>query len=118
MSIIHNRRQFLTTLSLACAASLVRGPPSAAAEGALETTTVRLAKNEGICIAPQYIAEGLLRAEGFTDIHYVFVPESSTRVRALADSKADFSANFVAPNHGRGFGRADHRLGRHACRLL
>jgi len=97
MPMIQNRRQFLTTMSLAGTASLVRGPPSSAAEGSLETTTVRLAKNEGICLAPQYIADELLRAEGFTDIQYVFVPESSTRVRALADGKADFSANFVAP---------------------
>jgi hypothetical protein len=50
MPIIQNRRQFLTTLSLAGAASLVRAPPSPAAEGSLETTTVRLAKNEGICM--------------------------------------------------------------------
>jgi NitT/TauT family transport system substrate-binding protein len=87
----------LTTLSLAGAASLVCAPPAPAAEGSLETTTVRLAKNEGICIAPQYIADELLRAEGFTDIRYVHVPVSSTRVRALADGEADFSANFVAP---------------------
>ena len=97
MAIVQNRRQFLTTLSLAGAAGLVRAPPAAAAEGSLETTTVRLAKNEGICIAPQYIADELLRAEGFTDIRYVFVPQSTTRVRALADGEADFSANFVAP---------------------
>jgi hypothetical protein len=50
MPIIQNRQQFLTTLSLAGAASLVRAPPSPAAEGSLETTTVRLAKNEGICM--------------------------------------------------------------------
>ena len=25
----------------------------------------------GICIAPQYVAEELLRAEGFTDVRYV-----------------------------------------------
>src|SRR5215469_7956618 len=97
MPIIQTRRRFLTNLSFAGAASLVFAPPSAAAEGSLETTTVRLAKNEGICIAPQYIADELLRAEGFTDIRYVFVPESSTRVRTLADGEADFSANFVAP---------------------
>ncbi|MFL5268808.1 MAG: ABC transporter substrate-binding protein [Stellaceae bacterium] len=97
MPIIQNRRQFLTTLSLAGAASLVRAPPSPAAEGSLETTTVRLAKNEGICIAPQYIADELLRAEGFTDIRYVFVPESTTRIKAIAGGEADFSANFVAP---------------------
>jgi NitT/TauT family transport system substrate-binding protein len=97
MPIIQNRRQFLTTLSLAGAASLVRAPPSPAAEGSLETTTVRLAKNEGICIAPQYIADELLRAEGFTDIRYVFVPESTTRIKAIAGGEADFGANFVAP---------------------
>src|SRR5260370_38115756 len=97
MRIRQNRRQFLTTLSLAGASALVRGPPVLAAEGSLETTTVRLAKNEGICIAPQYIADEPLRAEGFTDIRYVFVPQSTTRVRALADGEADFSANFVAP---------------------
>jgi NitT/TauT family transport system substrate-binding protein len=119
MPTTQTRRGFLTTLSFTGAASLVRPPRSLAAEGALETTTVRLAKNEGICIAPQYIADELLRAEGFTDIRYVFVPQSTTRVRALADGQADFSANFDgASNRGRGFGRADHRLGGLACRLL
>lgn len=97
MSTIHSRRQLLKTVSLAGAASLVHPLPSFAAEGDLETTTVRLAKNEGICIAAQYIADGLLRAEGFTDIRYVFVPQSNTRVRAIADGEADFSANFVGP---------------------
>jgi NitT/TauT family transport system substrate-binding protein len=97
MPMLQTRRRFLTTLSLAGAASLARAPSCQAAEGALEMTTVRLAKNEGICIAPQYIADELLRAEGFTDIRYVHVPESSTRVKALAGGEADFSANFVAP---------------------
>jgi len=44
MRITQNRRQFLTTLSLASATALVRGPPALAAEGSLETTTIRLAK--------------------------------------------------------------------------
>ena len=96
MRIRQNRRQFLTMVSLAGASALVRGPP-ALAEGSLETTTVRLAKNEGICLAPQYVADELLRAEGFTDIRYVFVPESTTRVKAIAGGEVDFSANFVAP---------------------
>ena len=71
MPMTQTRRRFLTTLSLAGAAGLVRAPPALAAEGALETTTVRLAKIAGICLAPQYVAEELLRAEGFTDIRYV-----------------------------------------------
>ncbi|HWX62851.1 twin-arginine translocation signal domain-containing protein, partial [Bradyrhizobium sp.] len=71
MAIAQTRRQFLTTLSLAGAAGLLHAPPSRAAEGALETTTVRIAKIGAICLAPQYVSEELLRAEGFTDIRYV-----------------------------------------------
>ena len=73
MSIIQSRRRFPTMLSMAGAASLV--PPRAlAATGALETTTVRLGKPPAICIAPQFVADELLRAEGFTDIRYVDGP--------------------------------------------
>ena len=72
MPITQTRRRFLRTLSLAGAAGLVCAPPSAsAAEGVLETTTVRLPKAKSICVAPQDVAEDLLRDEGFTDIRYV-----------------------------------------------
>ena len=64
----HTRRRFLTTLSLAGAAGLIRAPRALAAEGVLETTSVRLSKIPAICYAPLYVAEELLRAEGFTDI--------------------------------------------------
>jgi NitT/TauT family transport system substrate-binding protein len=95
---IQSRRRFLTALSAVSAAGLVRAPRAPAAEGAsLETTTVRLAKTDGICIAPQYVADELLRAEGFTDVHYVDVPETTTRVEAIARGAVDFSANFAAP---------------------
>ena len=93
MPTIQTRRRFLTTLSLAGAASLVRAPPALAAEGALETTTVRFAKYDSICIAPEYVADELLRAEGFTDIRYVDVPENSTSLKAIAGDKVDFTAN-------------------------
>ena len=43
-------------------------------EGPLETTAIRLVRTSGICVAPIYIAEELLRAEGFADISYVSVP--------------------------------------------
>ena len=71
MTLPQTRRCFLTTLSLAGAASLVHIPPALPAEKPLETTTVRIVKSPAICIAPQYVAEELLRAEGFTDIRYV-----------------------------------------------
>jgi NitT/TauT family transport system substrate-binding protein len=68
MPIQQSRRRFLTTLSMAGAAGLVRVPPAQATEGALETTTVRIFANRpGICVAPQYIAEPLLHDEGLSD---------------------------------------------------
>ena len=39
-------------------------PASARRRGPPETTTIRLPKIPGICIAPRYVAEELLRAEG------------------------------------------------------
>ena len=60
---MHTRRRFLAGLSLAGAAGLVRAPPLLAADGAIETTTVRIAKIGAICLAPQYVSEELLRAE-------------------------------------------------------
>jgi hypothetical protein len=58
-------------LSLASAAGLLRPPRGLAAEGPPDTATVRFVQNPVICIAPQYAAEELLRAEGFTDVSYV-----------------------------------------------
>src|SRR5215472_8296554 len=65
-----SRRRVLTAFSLAGAAGLLRVPRALAGGGTLETTTVRLVNDGSICIAPEYAAEDLLRAEGFTDIRY------------------------------------------------
>ena len=87
------RRRFLTALSLAGAASLFRVPPALAAEG-LETTTVRLPKVAGICVSPQYAAEELLRAEGFSDILYVDTPAAAVP-DAIGRGKLDFGLNYA-----------------------
>jgi NitT/TauT family transport system substrate-binding protein len=94
MPMMLTRRRFLTTAAMAGAAGLVRAPRVLAAEGGLETTTVRLAKNPGICIAPQYVAEELLRAEGFTDIRYLEGPPGATE--PLARGKVDFDTNYAS----------------------
>jgi NitT/TauT family transport system substrate-binding protein len=96
MQLKQTRRRFMTTLSLA-GAGFFRAPPSLAAEAPLETTTVRLAKNSGICIAPQYAAEELLRAEGFTDVRYVFTEPGIPQSEAIGRGDVDFSVNFAAP---------------------
>jgi NitT/TauT family transport system substrate-binding protein len=97
MSMTQTRRRFLTTLSMAGAAGLVRAPPSLAGEGTLETTAVRFAKFPGLCIAPQYIVGELLRAEGFTEISYEDVNKRlSSLAAAVARDEADFSLDFAA----------------------
>jgi NitT/TauT family transport system substrate-binding protein len=84
------RRRFLTTLSLAGTAGLISTARALTAEGALETTTVRIANRNSLCNAPQLVAEALLRAEGFTEIRYVETAAPAT-AGAIAESKVDFS---------------------------
>jgi NitT/TauT family transport system substrate-binding protein len=94
MALMQTRRGFLGGIAAAGAAGLIRAPRTLAAEGALETTSVRLGKNPGICIAPQYVAEELLRAEGFTDVRYVEEPATATG--PLARGKVDFDMNYAS----------------------
>ena len=96
MPMTQTRRRFLTTLSLAGATGLLRAPASLAAAGALETTTVRLANVPGICIAPQYVAEELLRAEGFADVRYVRLAPGSNSPEGIARGEVDFGVNFAS----------------------
>jgi NitT/TauT family transport system substrate-binding protein len=91
------RRRFLAALSSAGVAGLIGAPASSAQDGRLETTSVRIAKIAGICIAPQYAADELLRAEGFTDIRYVPTDAGVSAALSLARGEVDFTANFASP---------------------
>jgi NitT/TauT family transport system substrate-binding protein len=97
MQTYQDRRRFLGTLMATAAAGLVGLPQARAQEGALETTTIRIGKIAGICIAPQYVAEELLRAEGFTDIRYVPTEPGTSTAHALARGEIDFTTNFSPP---------------------
>jgi NitT/TauT family transport system substrate-binding protein len=81
---------------LAGAAGLIRAPRVLAAEGTLETTTVRLAKSPSICIAPQDVAEDLLRAEGFTDIRYAPLPVAGNVPSGIERGAIDFGVNYAS----------------------
>jgi NitT/TauT family transport system substrate-binding protein len=94
MSSAQTRRRLLATLSSAAAASAFGGARIWAQEDPPETTTIRLAKVPGICIAPQYIAEELLRIEGFSDVRYLDVPLNL--VHRAVGSDIDFSIGFIA----------------------
>src|SRR6266446_7053525 len=90
-----SRRRVLATLSSATAAGLIGGARGMAQEAPPETTTIRLAKIPGICIAPQYVAEELLRSEGFTNVQYV---ELSVNVYSgFTAGTIDISMAFIAP---------------------
>jgi NitT/TauT family transport system substrate-binding protein len=89
------RRRFLTTLSLASAAGLVGAPRASAAEEFLETTTVRISRDPSTCVAPLFVAEELLRAEGFTDVRYVAMP-APDQPWAIARGKVDFGPVLVS----------------------
>ena len=67
-----------------------------AAEPPPETTRIRLSQIPGICVAPQYVAEELLRGEGFTDVQYVKVG-SGAMYNAFGAGEIDISMAFVAP---------------------
>jgi NitT/TauT family transport system substrate-binding protein len=93
---MYTRRRFLTTLSMAGAAALVRARRVRAAEGLLETTAVQLVRDPGICLAPQYAAEELLRAEGLTEVRYLEAASDADTAQMIARSEGDFTLNFAS----------------------
>jgi NitT/TauT family transport system substrate-binding protein len=96
MSMQPTRRRFLTAISLAGAAGLLPGSRALAAEEPLETTTVRLPRIPSVCLAPQYIAAELLRADGFTDVHWVDAASAAGFTDVLSNGTVDFTQHFVA----------------------
>ncbi|MEO8005199.1 MAG: ABC transporter substrate-binding protein [Betaproteobacteria bacterium] len=92
-----SRRTFLQGSSALGVASLLGLPGLAAAEPPPETRKIRLVLAETMCLAPQYIAEEFLRAEGFEQIEYVPIQAASGKYSPiwipgmLADSIADIS---------------------------
>jgi NitT/TauT family transport system substrate-binding protein len=82
-------------VSAAGAAGLFRAPRALATEETLETTSIRLPKFLSICVSPQYAAEDLLRAEGFTDVHYVDTPATAV-AEAIGHDRLDFGLNYAA----------------------
>ena len=84
-----NRRSFLNAtgaLSLAGAAPVLR-----AAEPALETTRIRIVHFPTSCSANMYVAEALLKAEGFTEVQ--FVAADNLMGEQVADGRADLVQN-------------------------
>jgi NitT/TauT family transport system substrate-binding protein len=86
------RRHFLLKTSGLGAATLFGLPLTAAAEAPPETKRIRILHTPGICLVPQYLAEDLLRLEGFSEVEYVDDPDNNGFGGVAAD-KADVTIN-------------------------
>lgn len=89
---LSNRRHFPTELTLAGTAALLGlDARPAAAEPPPEKTTLRVTRSLSVCQAPQYIAEALFEAEGFTDVQFVWetaIPGKGSGLRRRSDRNA------------------------------
>lgn len=93
-----NRREFVRRLTLAGTAGLIRLVPSeASAELPPESPRLRLTQTPVVCVAPQYVASELLRAEGFADVQYVKRDGDFQRWQreVLASGEVDIMTNYV-----------------------
>jgi NitT/TauT family transport system substrate-binding protein len=97
MQIIQSRRDFLASASLTAAAGVLSGRRSLADEPPPEVTTIRFGRIPGICIAPQYVANELLGAEGFTDVRYVDSEAGILLLDKIGRGEVDFTLMFAAP---------------------
>jgi NitT/TauT family transport system substrate-binding protein len=92
------RRRFLGGLTLAGTAGLLGlYPRLVAAEPPPETTRLRIHDSISLCLAPQYVAEELLRGEGFTEVQYVKTTGGGGTTRALAAGECHISTAFSGP---------------------
>ena len=95
MHISQSRRSFLAGVGALAAAGPTGSRSVAAAEASPETTSARFAEAAGICVAPQYVAEELIRAEGFSDFAYVAADPGIAATEMLARGDIDFSVDFA-----------------------
>ena len=92
-----SRRQFLSGVTLAGTAGLLSlRPVPVAAEPPPETPRLRLVQTPSMCQAPQYVAEELLRGEGFTEVVYLTKEGPYDIAQALASGEADMNLHFSA----------------------
>jgi NitT/TauT family transport system substrate-binding protein len=93
-----SRREFLDAAAVAGTGALLGLRPEAvAAEPPPETTRLRIPQIPSTCRSPEWVAEELLRTEGFTDVQYKPMQGTQGVERALASGEADMGGHFAAP---------------------
>jgi NitT/TauT family transport system substrate-binding protein len=85
----YTRRTFLENTAALGAASLLPFSTSARAEPPPEVTKLRLINLPAICHAPQYLAEAMLKLEGFTELEYLDFPRAGPD--GIAAGRVDIS---------------------------
>ena len=88
-----DRRAFIGGLLAASGGAI--GARPVAAEVPPETTRLRVHHSQSLCLAPQYVAEDLLRGEGFTEVQYVRPYGSAGLYQALSSGEADIGNDFA-----------------------
>jgi NitT/TauT family transport system substrate-binding protein len=91
-----SRRKFLAGMMVAGAGGFLGlDPVPAQADEPPETTRVRVNHSQSLCQAPQYVAEDLLRSEGFTDVQYVRPRGPTGLYEALGSGEIDIGSDFA-----------------------
>ncbi len=91
------RRTFLSGLGLAGAGGFLGlRPDRAAAEPRPETTRLRVVRGPSLCTAPKFVAEELLKNEGFTELEYVRTDIAGI-TKSLGAGTTDIALHFVGP---------------------
>jgi NitT/TauT family transport system substrate-binding protein len=92
------RREFVSGLTLAGTAGLLgTRPTTVSAKPPPETTTIKIGLSPSLCAAPQFVAEELLRSEGFADVQYVRPATPALMWPELASGTVHLSAAFSGP---------------------
>lgn len=91
------RRAFLQSGAALATATLIGLPELASAEPPPETTKIRLVKGPYLCFAPLYLAEAILRLEGFTEIEYVNIDLTLPATLAKSADLSVFGGPSIIP---------------------
>ena len=94
-----SRRRFVGAAAIAGPGALLglRSGATAAAEPPPETPRLRIPWVPSTCRSPEWVAEDLLRAEGFTDVQYLLKDGTKGMWQAFASGEADIGGDFAAP---------------------
>jgi len=92
------RRAFLRTTGAAGAGAFVAARAQHLGAATVpETTKLTLVNTTSLCAAPQYIAEELLRGEGFDGVRNLKLPGGAAVYKSLGTGEGDIAMAFAAP---------------------